>query len=163
GAGARQRVTDRSTLRGCTPRLRFASTIPPGCGSSSRAIRSALWLPWRGASFAPDPCRRSGAPGPGGRGVCPGPVGGTSRSCGASLVDSFQGAEHYIAPSLDPDSGKALPTWNYSVVHVHGKIRFQDSSDEALGNVTALAEAYEKARSTPWAVTDSVAPLLKRI
>ena len=90
---------------------------------------------------------------------------------GAAVMVIFHGAEHYLSPGLYPESsvadGKILPTWNYSVVHVHGEIRFHDSSDAALNNVTALAQQYERTYSQPWTVPDApanyVEPLLNRV
>jgi transcriptional regulator len=85
----------------------------------------------------------------------------------APVLVIFQGAEHYISPTLYPQGAVALPTWNYSVVHVHGSIRFQHSVTEARSNVMALAEQFERGRSPSWAVSDApadlVASLLSRI
>eukprot|EP01137_Pigoraptor_chileana_P034559 Opistho-2@27303 len=39
----------------------------------------------------------------------------------------FQGPDAYISPSMYPsklESGKAVPTWNYVVVHAHGTPKF---------------------------------------
>jgi transcriptional regulator len=73
------------------------------------------------------------------------------------VVVIFHGAEHYLSPSMYPEGSKNLPTWNYSVVHVHGEICFRDSSSEALSNVNALARQYEKTRTPPWTVADAPA------
>jgi transcriptional regulator len=44
----------------------------------------------------------------------------------------FQGSESYITPSwyeTKRETGKVVPTWNYAVVHAHGRLRVMD--DEA--------------------------------
>ena len=70
----------------------------------------------------------------------------------------------YPAKVLD---GKVVPTWNYSVVHAHGTIRFFEDTQEALAKVRALTELQEAARAAPWSVTDAPAEylesMLKRI
>lgn len=82
----------------------------------------------------------------------------------------FHGASRYITPSWYPakqEHGKVVPTWNYSVVHAHGTIRFFDDRDHLLDAVTTLTAAMESARDTPWRVADAPATyidaLLSRI
>src|SRR5690606_9510621 len=44
---------------------------------------------------------------------------------GTPCLVIFAGADGYISPSwytTKKDHGKVVPTWNYSVVHVHGRI-----------------------------------------
>ena len=70
----------------------------------------------------------------------------------------FTGAVHYITPSWYPGKkvdGKVVPTWNYSVVHAHGAIRFLSGPGQALAKVRELTEHQEAARETPWAVSDA--------
>jgi len=82
----------------------------------------------------------------------------------------FQGAERYISPSWYPtkkESGKAVPTWNYAVVHAHGLPRLFEDPDRLLAHVTALTAAHELEQEIPWRVSDApadfVAALLKGI
>lgn len=82
----------------------------------------------------------------------------------------FMGATHYITPSWYPAKqvdGKVVPTWNYSVVHAHGTIRFFEDPEEALLKVRELTERQEAARKEPWAVSDApadyIASMLRRI
>jgi transcriptional regulator len=70
----------------------------------------------------------------------------------------FTGAVHYITPSWYPGKkvdGKVVPTWNYSVVHAAGAIRFLGGVPEALEKVRELTEQQEAARAAPWAVADA--------
>ncbi len=76
----------------------------------------------------------------------------------SSVLVIFGGAEHYISPSWYPakqEHGKVVPTWNYSVVHAHGTIRFGDVKPQTLEYVTELTVAHESTRTEPWKVADA--------
>ena len=82
----------------------------------------------------------------------------------APVLAIFRGAEHYLTPSWYPakkEHGKVVPTWNYSVVHAHGTIRFLPGREAALSKVRALTEQQESARAAPWAVTDAPAAYIE--
>jgi transcriptional regulator len=75
----------------------------------------------------------------------------------------FQGAESYISPSWYPtkrDTGKAVPTWNYAVVHAHGIPECFDDRDRLLAHVTALTQTHESAFQAPWQVSDAPADFI---
>jgi transcriptional regulator len=77
---------------------------------------------------------------------------------GAPVLVIFMGSTHYLTPAWYPAKqvdGKVVPTWNYSVVHAHGAIRFFESPEKALVTVRHLTEHQEAARRDPWAVTDA--------
>jgi len=72
----------------------------------------------------------------------------------------FGGADHYITPSWYPakkEHGKVVPTWNYSVVHVHGTVRFTDVKSQSLGYVAELTNRQEGPQSEAWKVADAPA------
>ena len=76
----------------------------------------------------------------------------------------FQGAESYISPSWYPtkqETGKAVPTWNYVVVHAHGIPVLFDDRDRLLAHVTALTNTHEAAFKTPWQVSDAPAEFVE--
>ncbi len=78
----------------------------------------------------------------------------------------FQGAETYITPSWYPSrhaGGKVVPTWNYAVVHAHGRARAIDDRDWLLANVTRLTEAHEAGRAAPWRVSDAPAAFVESL
>ena len=54
-----------------------------------------------------------------------------------------------------------MPTWNYSVVHAHGTIRFFPGAPDALIKVRELTQQQEATRVLPWAVTDAPAAYLE--
>jgi transcriptional regulator len=70
----------------------------------------------------------------------------------------FQGAEAYISPSWYPSKqqhGKAVPTWNYAVVHAHGIPRAVEHPEWLRNHVTRLSEEHESQRAQPWKVSDA--------
>ena len=72
----------------------------------------------------------------------------------------FQGAESYISPSWyqsKRETGKAVPTWNYAVVHAHGIPAVFDDRDRLLAHVTTLTNTHEASLEAPWKVSDAPA------
>jgi transcriptional regulator len=70
----------------------------------------------------------------------------------------FQGPESYITPSWYPSKhadGKAVPTWNYAVVHAYGQPRAIDDAAWLLDHVTQLTAIHEAGQALPWQVTDA--------
>jgi transcriptional regulator len=87
----------------------------------------------------------------------------------STTVDSvviFQGAEAYITPSWYPSKhqhGKAVPTWNYAVVHAHGAPRAIEDRDWLLQHLTRLTDTQEAAQALPWKVADAPRDFLERL
>src|SRR5262249_39762431 len=72
----------------------------------------------------------------------------------------FRGAEAYISPNWYPSTKelhRQVPTWNYQVVHVHGKIKIRDDKNFVRGVVAQLTEVHEKRTGSPkpWQMADS--------
>jgi len=70
----------------------------------------------------------------------------------------FQGAQSYISPSWYPskkEHGKVVPTWNYAVVHAHGKPNIIDDKQWLLDHVAMLSNEQESGRQIPWKVSDA--------
>ncbi|MDM4766595.1 FMN-binding negative transcriptional regulator [Pelomonas sp. SE-A7] len=70
----------------------------------------------------------------------------------------FQDSQAYISPNWYPskaEHGKAVPTWNYAVVHVHGRPRAIEDKTALLEIVTRLTRRHESAQPQPWDVTDA--------
>ncbi|MBS0393748.1 MAG: FMN-binding negative transcriptional regulator [Proteobacteria bacterium] len=89
---------------------------------------------------------------------------------GTEVLVVFRGVDHYITPSWYPQKrvdGRVVPTWNYSVVHVRGRIRWSSDASELHGLVTTLTDTHESSRPAPWAVDDApadyVAAMLRAI
>jgi transcriptional regulator len=83
---------------------------------------------------------------------------------GASVLAIFTGAEHYISPNWylsKKEHGKAVPTWNYSTVHVHGSIRFIDDKTWLRNFVASLTDQFEQGRVDRWHIEDAPADYLE--
>ena len=79
---------------------------------------------------------------------------------GRQSVAIFSGAQAYISPSFyatKTQTGKVVPTWNYDVLTVHGRLVAHDDPDWVLGLVTRLTDHHEQNRAEPWRVTDAPA------
>jgi transcriptional regulator len=77
---------------------------------------------------------------------------------GAESVAIFSGAQAYISPNLyatKAETGKVVPTWNYEVLHVYGRLVVHDDPDWVRNLVTTLTNLHEKQRPQPWQVTDA--------
>ena len=55
------------------------------------------------------------------------------------------------------EHGRVVPTWNYSAVHVTGRVRRHEDPEWLRSAVTLLTEQHESSRAEPWAVTDAPA------
>ena len=78
----------------------------------------------------------------------------------------FRGAETYITPSWYPSKqahGRAVPTWNYAVVHASGMPKAITDRDWLLSFVSRLTDAQEASRAHPWKVADAPAEYIDRL
>lgn len=71
----------------------------------------------------------------------------------------FHGPQSYISPGWYPskksNNGKAVPTWNYAVVHVHGSIKFIHEEQWLKTHLEELTRFQEAALENPWQLTDA--------
>jgi transcriptional regulator len=79
---------------------------------------------------------------------------------GDDVLVIFRGGEAYISPNWYPskhESHRQVPTWNYQVVHVHGKIAIHDDARFVRGVVARLTRRHEARAGgeRPWRMTDS--------
>lgn len=82
------------------------------------------------------------------------------REATSEVLVIFQGPQAYITPSWyvgKQTHGKVVPTWNYAVVHAHGRLRAIDDPDWLRNHVTTMTAANEAARTAPWQVGDAPA------
>jgi transcriptional regulator len=76
----------------------------------------------------------------------------------APSVLIFQGPDAYVSPSWYPgkhEHGKAVPTWNYAVVHAHGVPQVTEDRAVLHRIVSHLTSVHESTQAQPWAVTDA--------
>lgn len=81
------------------------------------------------------------------------------RSGGAVLV-VFRGAQGYISPSWYPskhEHHRHVPTWNYEIVHAHGRITVRDDEAFVRGMVAKLTRQSEVGEPAPWKMGDAPA------
>jgi transcriptional regulator len=79
-------------------------------------------------------------------------------AAGVEVLAIFQGPESYITPSWYPSKhadGKAVPTWNYAVVHAYGKGSAIEDANWLLEHVTQLTAVHEAGQALPWQVSDA--------
>ena len=94
-------------------------------------------------------------------------------AAGVSALAVFQAHDHYVSPAWYPakrEHGKVVPTWNYELVAVWGRLATTEDPAALERIVTRLTERHEARRgpgAEPWAVSDApadfVAGMLKGI
>jgi len=67
----------------------------------------------------------------------------------------FHGPHAYVSPTWYA-THPSVPTWNYAVVHAHGKARLTDEA-ELHEIVTELSAKYEAANAPPWKLSEQPA------
>ncbi|MFY8124450.1 MAG: FMN-binding negative transcriptional regulator [Silanimonas sp.] len=82
---------------------------------------------------------------------------------GDAVMVVFRGVQGYISPSWYPskhEHHRHVPTWNYEVVHVHGRIRVLDDMNAVRGAVAKLTRQSEAGEPVPWKMGDAPADYL---
>lgn len=78
----------------------------------------------------------------------------------------FQGPQTYITPSWYPSKhahGKAVPTWNYAVVHARGRARAVDDAGWLLKHLGEMTGEHESRQDLPWKLSDAPAQYIDRL
>ncbi len=85
---------------------------------------------------------------------------------GNALVDAdgervlviFRGPDAYISPNWYPskhETGREVPTWNYTMVQIEGRLRVIHQRDWLLDMIRDLTDRHEAALPDPWKVDDA--------
>jgi transcriptional regulator len=79
---------------------------------------------------------------------------------GDAVLVIFRGEEAYISPNWYPSKHEAhrqVPTWNYQVVHAHGRIIIRDNEPFVRGVVAKLTRIHEASTgsASPWKMGDA--------
>ena len=80
------------------------------------------------------------------------------RQDGAAVLAIFQGPSGYVSPEvydLQTLAGRAVPTWNYAVVHAHGCLRVIDDRDWLLAHMRRATTHQEGRHGHAWSVGDA--------
>lgn len=84
-------------------------------------------------------------------------------SDGDEVLVIFRAADAYISPNWYPSKHvlhNQVPTWNYVVVHAHGRITVRDDERFVRGVVARLTRTHEASEQRPWKMTDSPAEFI---
>ena len=82
----------------------------------------------------------------------------TEGADGARVLVIFRGAQGYISPNWyvsKHETHRHVPTWNYEVVHVHGRLRVRDDSRTVGGVIARQTRQHEAAQPHPWKMSDA--------
>jgi transcriptional regulator len=85
---------------------------------------------------------------------------------GSEALMIFHGPEGYITPNWYPSKaqhGKAVPTWNFAVVHAYGCPEVMQEGDWLLRHVTELTAQQESSEARPWVPSDAPATYIEVI
>jgi transcriptional regulator len=77
---------------------------------------------------------------------------------GAEVLVIFRGQAGYISPNWYPSkhqTHRQVPTWNYVVVHAHGRLQVRDDAKFTRGVVARLTRTHEAQEPRPWKMGDS--------
>lgn len=76
----------------------------------------------------------------------------------ADAMMIFTGPDAYIRPGWYPskaEGGKAVPTWNYAIVHAYGRAEIIEDGAWLLRHVTELSAQQESPYELPWKTSDA--------
>jgi len=77
------------------------------------------------------------------------------------VVAIFQGPHAYISPTWYA-TNPSVPTWNYAVVHAHGKARLMDEAG-LHDLLMRLSATYEAPNADPWRMSELPADYVSRM
>ena len=72
----------------------------------------------------------------------------------------FHGPNAYVSPSwyaTKRETGRAVPTWNYTAVHAYGRLRVIDDAEWLRTQIDALTATHEAKLAQPWSPADAPA------
>jgi transcriptional regulator len=69
-----------------------------------------------------------------------------------------RGPDGYVSPgwyAAKAEHGRVVPTWDYVVAHVHGRVVVHDDAEFVEDVVRRLTDRHESGRSASWSVDDA--------
>lgn len=78
----------------------------------------------------------------------------------------FHGPDSYISPSWYPtkkEHGRAVPTWNYAVVHAYGPLRIIDNAAWLFDHLQTLTTQHETGFDEPWKISDAPSDFTEKL
>jgi transcriptional regulator len=84
---------------------------------------------------------------------------------GTPALAIVAGPQAYVSPAWYPtkhEHGRVVPTWNYSAVHLTGRVTTHHDEGWLRDLVGRLTERHEHGRDDPWAVDDAPADYVRK-
>ena len=78
----------------------------------------------------------------------------------------FQGPSAYVSPNWYPskhETHRQVPTYNYVVVHAHGRLTVHDDEAFVRGLVARLTRRMEASQPAPWKMSDAPADYIAQM
>ncbi len=87
---------------------------------------------------------------------------------GQDVLAIFRGEDAYVSPNFyptKPEHHRHVPTWNYQVVHVHGRISFQHEEQAKRAAVGLLTRTHERRLNgqNAWRMADAPADYMQQM
>ncbi|MCR6652429.1 MAG: FMN-binding negative transcriptional regulator [Cellvibrionaceae bacterium] len=85
---------------------------------------------------------------------------------GKEVLVIFSGPNAYISPSWYASksaTGKVVPTWNYAVVHAHGKLRVFTDPQWLKSHLEELTDRHESNLTSPWSISDAPTEFIENL
>jgi transcriptional regulator len=77
---------------------------------------------------------------------------------GSDVLVVFRGGEAYVSPNWYPgkhETHREVPTWDYMVVHAHGRLTIRDDETYVRALVARLTKTHEAQQPVPWKMSDA--------
>lgn len=84
----------------------------------------------------------------------------------SEILTIFQGTDAYISPSwyaTKQTTHQVVPTWNYTAIHVYGRLSAILDSQKKLEIVQKLTQRHEKKLPQPWSVQEAPADYIEKM
>jgi transcriptional regulator len=84
----------------------------------------------------------------------------------SDVLAIFQGPHAYISPSwyvTKKETGMVVPTWNYAVVHAHGRLEAIEDAAWLRDFLDKLTSSQESRKPDPWSVSDAPAQYVENL
>jgi transcriptional regulator len=85
---------------------------------------------------------------------------------GRPVLAIFGGPAAYVSPNWYPskaETHKAVPTWNYTVVHAHGTLAARDDATWLRDFLPRLTSRHEATQAQPWSMADAPEDYLQQM
>jgi len=85
---------------------------------------------------------------------------------GQPVLAIFSGTQAYVSPNWYPSKAathKAVPTWNYAIVHAHGTLQMRDDVQWLRSFLPALTARHEASEPRPWSMADAPEDYLQQM